>query len=45
MYSSIDEKHIILYENLPVDGKRIVVIIDLETLNKIGEFLVDGCTL
>lgn len=44
MYPSIDEKHIIFYEHLPVDGKWIVVIIDLETLNKIGEFLVDGST-
>lgn len=45
MHVTIDDKNLILYESIATDEKRAVILIDLQTLTSVGEFLVDTSTL
>lgn len=45
MYTTIDDVNLVLYEEKPTDGKRAVILINLENLKVVGEYLVDSTTL
>jgi len=45
MYTTIDELNLVLYEEKPTEGKRAVILINLESLKVVGEYLIDSTTL